>query len=76
MLNFLNNQQNRKDHPNENFGKGNGTLYLGRGNYSEHDIKRLPGLFPQDGDCNYKISLSENFSMISAANRIRPYQEL
>jgi len=40
MLNFLNNQQNRKDHPNENFAREVMELFtLGRGNYSENDIK-------------------------------------
>ncbi|MES1214508.1 MAG: DUF1800 domain-containing protein [Bacteroidota bacterium] len=40
MLNFLNNQQNRKDHPNENFAREVMELFtLGRGNYTEHDVK-------------------------------------
>jgi uncharacterized protein (DUF1800 family) len=40
MLNFLNNNQNRKDHPNENFAREVMELFtLGRGNYSEHDVK-------------------------------------
>ncbi|HEY0732994.1 MAG TPA: DUF1800 domain-containing protein, partial [Chitinophagaceae bacterium] len=40
MLNFLNNQQNRKDHPNENFAREVMELFtLGRGHYSENDIK-------------------------------------
>src|SRR3954470_12312180 len=40
MLNFLNNNQNRKDHPNENFAREVMELVtLGRGNYSEHDVK-------------------------------------
>jgi len=40
MLNFLNNQQNRKDHPNENFAREVMELFtMGRGNYTEHDIK-------------------------------------
>jgi len=40
MLNFLNNQQNRKDHPNENFAREVMELFtLGRGNYTEQDIK-------------------------------------
>src|SRR5436190_7897638 len=40
MLNFLNNQQNRKDHPNENFAREVMELFtLGRGNYTEEDIK-------------------------------------
>lgn len=40
MLQFLNNQQNRKSHPNENFAREVMELFtLGRGNYTEHDIK-------------------------------------
>lgn len=40
MLNFLNNQQNRKDHPNENFAREVMELFtLGRGHYTEHDVK-------------------------------------
>ena len=40
MLQFLNNQQNRKDHPNENFAREVMELFtLGRGNYTEEDVK-------------------------------------
>ncbi len=40
MLQFLNNQQNKKDHPNENFAREVMELFtLGRGNYTENDIK-------------------------------------
>lgn len=40
MLQFLNNQQNRKNAPNENFAREVMELFtLGRGNYTEHDIK-------------------------------------
>lgn len=46
MLNFLNNQQNRKDHPNENFAREVMELFtLGRGNYSEEDIKEAARAF-------------------------------
>jgi uncharacterized protein (DUF1800 family) len=46
MLNFLNNQQNRKDHPNENFAREVMELFtLGRGNYTEHDIKEAARAF-------------------------------
>lgn len=39
MLNFLNNQQNRKGHPNENFAREVMELFtLGRGNYTERDV--------------------------------------
>lgn len=46
MLNFLNNQQNRKDHPNENFAREVMELFtLGRGNYSENDVKEAARAF-------------------------------
>jgi uncharacterized protein (DUF1800 family) len=46
MLNFLNNQQNKKDHPNENFAREVMELFtLGRGNYTEHDIKEAARAF-------------------------------
>lgn len=40
MLSFLNNQQNNKKHPNENFAREVMELFtMGRGNYTEQDIK-------------------------------------
>lgn len=40
MLAFLNNQQNKKEHPNENFAREVMELFtMGRGNYTEQDIK-------------------------------------
>ena len=40
MLQFLNNQQNKKQHPNENFAREVMELFtMGRGNYTENDIK-------------------------------------
>lgn len=40
MLSFLNNQQNKKGKPNENFARELMELFtLGRGNYTENDIK-------------------------------------
>jgi uncharacterized protein (DUF1800 family) len=40
MLQFLNNQENKKGHPNENFARELMELFtLGRGNYTEQDIK-------------------------------------
>jgi uncharacterized protein (DUF1800 family) len=46
MLQFLNNQQNRKGHPNENFAREVMELFtLGRGNYSEDDIKNAARAF-------------------------------
>src|SRR4029079_2864944 len=46
MLNFLNNNQNRKGHPNENFAREVMELFtLGRGNYTEEDIKEAARAF-------------------------------
>ena len=46
MLNFLNANQNRKGHPNENFAREVMELFtLGRGNYTEHDIKEAARAF-------------------------------
>ncbi|HTI07625.1 MAG TPA: DUF1800 domain-containing protein, partial [Puia sp.] len=40
MINFLNNNQNRKDHPNENFAREVMELFtMGRGHYTEEDVK-------------------------------------
>jgi uncharacterized protein (DUF1800 family) len=40
MLSFLNNQQNRKQHANENFAREVMELFtMGRGNYTETDVK-------------------------------------
>ena len=46
MLAFLNNQQNRKQSPNENFAREVMELFtLGRGNYTEKDIKEAARAF-------------------------------
>jgi len=46
MLQFLNNKQNKKDSPNENFAREVMELFtLGRGNYSEQDIKNAARAF-------------------------------
>ncbi|GAA4413096.1 DUF1800 domain-containing protein [Nibrella viscosa] len=46
MLQFLNNQQNRKNAPNENFAREVMELFtLGRGNYTEKDIKEAARAF-------------------------------
>ena len=46
MLQFLNNQQNKKDHPNENFAREVMELFtLGRGNYTEQDVKEAARAF-------------------------------
>ncbi|UEG53018.1 DUF1800 domain-containing protein [Mucilaginibacter daejeonensis] len=46
MLQFLNNQQNYKGHPNENFARELMELFtLGRGHYTEQDIKESARAF-------------------------------
>ena len=46
MLQFLNNQQNRKQRPNENFAREVMELFtMGRGNYSETDVKEAARAF-------------------------------
>ncbi|MDX1936685.1 MAG: DUF1800 domain-containing protein [Flavihumibacter sp.] len=46
MINFLNNNQNRKGHPNENFAREVMELFtLGRGHYTEDDVKEAARAF-------------------------------
>ena len=46
MLNFLNNQQNKKGHPNENLAREVMELFtMGRGNYTEQDVKEAARAF-------------------------------
>jgi uncharacterized protein (DUF1800 family) len=46
MISFLNNQQNKKDHPNENFAREVMELFtLGIGNYTENDVKESARAF-------------------------------
>lgn len=46
MISFLNNQQNKKQHPNENFAREVMELFtLGRGNYTETDVKEAARAF-------------------------------
>jgi len=46
MINFLNNNQNKKDHPNENFAREVMELFtMGRGNYTEQDVKEAARAF-------------------------------
>lgn len=46
MLQFLNNQQNRKQHPNENFAREVMELFtMGRGHYTEGDVKEAARAF-------------------------------
>jgi len=59
MLQFLNNQQNKKEHPNENFAREVMELFtLGRGHYSETDVKEAARAFTGwsfDGQNNFKF---------------------
>ncbi len=61
MLQFLNNQQNQKGHPNENFARELMELFtLGRGNYTEQDVKESARSFTgwaydgKTGDYSFK----------------------
>ena len=46
MLQFLNNRQNKKQHPNENFAREVMELFtLGRGHYTEDDVKEAARAF-------------------------------
>ena len=57
MLKFLNNQQNRKNAPNENFAREVMELFtLGRGHYTEADIKNGARAFTGWGFDNVKMS--------------------
>ncbi len=75
MIAFLNNQQNKKQHPNENFAREVMELFtMGRGHYTETDIKeaaraftgwsfRLNGDFvfrPNDHDKDIKTLLGKS----------------
>jgi uncharacterized protein (DUF1800 family) len=57
MLQFLNNQQNKKAHPNENFAREVMELFtLGRGHYTEADVKEAARAFTgwgYDGQGNF-----------------------
>jgi uncharacterized protein (DUF1800 family) len=57
MLRYLNNQQNKKQSPNENFAREVMELFtIGRGNYTEDDIKNGARAFTgwtADGDGNF-----------------------
>jgi uncharacterized protein (DUF1800 family) len=57
MLQFLNNQQNKKMHPNENFAREVMELFtLGRGHYTETDVKEAARAFTgwaHDSDGNF-----------------------
>lgn len=66
MLQFLNNQQNHKGHPNENFARELMELFtIGRGNYTEQDVKESARAFTgwgfdTDGAFKMRNSLHDN----------------
>lgn len=66
MLQYLNNQQNRKGRPNENFARELMELFtLGRGNYSEQDIKESARSFTgwqydKDGSFIFRSNLHDD----------------
>jgi uncharacterized protein (DUF1800 family) len=46
MITYLNNNQNKKNHPNENFARELMELFtIGRGNYTERDVKEAARAF-------------------------------
>lgn len=65
MLDYLSNQLNRKDHPNENFARELMELFtIGRGNYSEMDIREaaraLTGWrYTDAGDFEFKTNIHD-----------------
>jgi len=65
MLQYLNNQQNRKGRPNENFARELMELFtLGRGNYTEHDIKESARsftgwMYDKDGSFIFRKNLHD-----------------
>ncbi|SFD25113.1 Uncharacterized conserved protein, DUF1800 family [Chitinophaga sp. CF118] len=64
MLEYLNNKQNRKAHPNENFAREVMELFtLGRGNYTETDVKESARAFTgwgYDVDGNFQFREKEH----------------
>ncbi len=65
MLQYLNNQQNRKGHPNENFARELMELFtIGRGNYTEDDVKESARSFTgwkfdEDGNFLFNTKLHD-----------------
>lgn len=64
MILFLNNQQNVKDHPNENFAREVMELFtLGEGHYSETDIKEAARCFT-----GWQVNRQANFEKVAAVH--------
>src|ERR1051326_7969490 len=71
MLNFLNNNQNRKDHPNENFAREVMELFtMGRANYTEQDVKEAARAFTGWG-ANAKGEFVFRKTIMTLANSCR-----
>src|ERR1051326_7810716 len=71
MLNFLNNNQNRKDHPNENFAREVMELFtMCRGNYTEEDVKQAARAFTGWG-ANAKGEFVFRKTIMTLANSCR-----
>ena len=69
MIIYLNNQQNKKNKPNENFARELMELFtIGRGNYSEQDVKESARAFTgwfankSDGSFNFKAEQHDSGS--------------
>lgn len=66
MLSFLNNQQNKKKRPNENFAREVMELFtMGRGNYTENDVKEAARAFTgwqyeKDGSFAFKEKVHDD----------------
>lgn len=64
MLLYLNNHQNQKDHPNENFAREVMELFtLGEGHYTEQDIKEAARAFTgwqTDNKGNFKFNAEQH----------------
>jgi hypothetical protein len=74
MIIYLNNQQNVKDHPNENFAREVMELFtLGEGNYTEKDIKEAARAFT--GWTTNKMGDFERDARIVRERKLQEQQE-
>ena len=74
MLHFLNNDSNRKDHPNENLAREIMELFtLGVGNYTEDDIKQgaraLTGYSVEGNDFRFRPFIHDNGQKVILGRR-------
>jgi len=62
MVRFLDGNANRKGHPNENYARELMELFaLGRGAYSEHDVRELARAFSGWGSRHHEFVFTESF---------------